>query len=437
MTTDRGAGRADWTHWTAPSAEDAALLAAQHADDVDAYLAVLARLDVFVPRRDDQDSKFSFRKSVVKLNQLTAYGQLNNAIRGTSKSALTVGLEYATTRHGLRLVLPIHTRALVPDERPEGVYFHQYMFPGWVQELAKQRRTMQLLVNPGTPLERELNVGEAASWLKRNPRAVGHWADLRTRVRTVFNEPFEGDLARSLACGAHLALYNAVPWNTMGKPWLDYHSERETLRDWWGIEGPVQWQNQVDALLDTENPRPVDLVLGIRAERGAGAGARAGAGAGTRPTGDLATDTAQLTEAVTAWSHDHGVPEDLRRELSDIARWVTTCESWMRRDEVLPPDGIVTTQRAWDWGRCVNMARWGLASGYCDRATAEQIVRYAGSLCARTYADWSELSAAYVLGRVVKMGRQSNPEETYRESLSLHGTLMGDPGSPWRNLKLR
>ncbi|WP_344669036.1 DUF1266 domain-containing protein [Catenulispora yoronensis] len=415
-------------NWAAPSVEDGALLDAQRADDLDAYLAVLARLDVFVPRREDQDSKFSVRKSVVKLNQLTPYGQLNNAIRGTSKSPLTVSMEYSTTRLGLRLVLPVHTRALVPDERPEGVFYHQYMFPGWVQDLARQRKTMQLVINPGTPLEREINVGKAARWLRRNPQAaMGRWADLRQRVRTVFNEPYQGELARSLACGAHLALYNAVPWNTMGKPYLDYHSERETLQEWWGVEGPVQWQNQVDALLDTENPRPVDLVLGIRTSRNAG----------THPTGDLTTDTAQLTEAITSWCRDRDTPQELWQELTDIAQWVTRCEMWMRRDGILPPGATVATQGGWDWGRCVNMARWGLASGYCDRTAAEQIVRYAGSLCARAYSEWSELSAAYVLGRVVKMGRQGNPEQTYNESLGLHRTLMSDPGSPWVNLKLR
>jgi hypothetical protein len=83
------------------------------------------------------------------------------------------------------------------------------------------------------------------------------------------------------------------------------------------------------------------------------------------------------------------------------------------------------------------MARWGLACGYCDRTTAEQIVRHAGNLCARTYATWADLSAAYVLGRVIKMGRQGNPEETYRDTLQVHRALMQDPTSPFVTLALR
>ena len=270
MTTD---------NWTVPSPDDQRLLAAQAANDAEAYQAVLAGLDVYVPRREpDQGSKFSLRRSVVKLNQLTVYGQLNNSIRGTSKSALTVSQEYATTRRGARLILPVYTRALVPAERPEGVYFDRVLFPVWVQDLAKQRQTTQLVINPGTPEEREFNVGKAAQWMRKNPQLLGSWDGLHGTVRVVYNEPTQGDLARALACGAHLAASNAVPWNSMGHPGLDYHTQLESLKEWWGIEGPVQWQNQVDALLDNENPQPVDLVLGIRNERGAG----------VQPTGDAA-----------------------------------------------------------------------------------------------------------------------------------------------------
>lgn len=415
-------------NWTAPSIDDQGLLAAQAAGDGDAYLAVLARLDVYVPRKEpDQGAKFSLRKSVVKLNQFTVYGQLNNAIRGTSKSALTVSQEYDTTRRGARLILPVYTRALVPDERPEGVYFDRVMFPAWVQDLAKQRQTMQLIVNPGTPEERELNVGKAAQWMRRHPQLLGSWNHLHGTVRTVFNEPTQGELARSLACGAHLAAGNAVPWNSLGRPWLDYHTQLDSLRDWWGIEGPVQWQNQVDSLLDSENPQPVDLVLGIRNERGAG----------VQPSGDPGHDTRVLSEAVEAWCRDRGAPAGLRQEMLDIAQWVVRCETWMRRDGVMAPNAIVATQDAWDWGRCVNMARWGLVCGFCDRTTAEQIVRHAGGLCARAYADWGQLSAAYILGRVVKMGRQGNPEDSYRDTLRTHRALMQDPASPFLTLPLR
>jgi hypothetical protein len=419
----------NWTgNWTAPSSDDQQLAAAQAADDAEAYLAVLARLDVYLPRREpDQGSKFSLRKGMVKFNQFTVYGQLNNAIRGTSKSALTVSQEYDTSRRGARLILPVYTRALVPEQRPEGVYFDRVLFASWVQSMAKQRQTMQLIVNPGTPEERELNVGKAAQWMRRNPHRLASWNSLHGTVRVVYNEPTQGELARSLGCGAHLAAANAVPWNSPGLAYLNYHEQLESLKEWWGIEGPVQWQNQVDALLDNENPQPVDLVLGIRMERGAG----------VQPTGDPAQDTRALTEAVESWCRDRGAPEGLRQEMHDIAQWVIRAETWMRRDGVMAPGAIVATQDAWDWGRCVNMARWGLTCGFCDRTTAEQIVRHAGALCARTYADWGQLSAAYILGRVVKMGRQGNPEATYQDVLQIHRKLMQNPESPFLMLPLR
>ena len=46
-------------------------------------------------------------------------------------------------------------------------------------------------------------------------------------------------------------------------------------------------------------------------------------------------------------------------------------------------------------------------------------------------------SSVDIVGRVVQMGIQGSPEDTYRQSLRLHRMLMSQPTSPWLTLKLR
>jgi hypothetical protein len=386
--------------WIAPSAEEQELWNAQQREDKQGYIAALARTDVFVARPLDANGKSGFRKDP----------------------------EYATVRRGLKLVLPVYTRGVMPDDAPDGAYWDNKMFPQWVKELARQRSSTQLLINAGTPLERDLTAGEAAAWVNRNPQRVLYWNDLRLTVRALNNEPLDGELARGLACNAHLSVMNARPWNTMGHPYADYKTDRELMRSLWLIDGAVEWQNKIDKLLDREkHPWPADLVFGIRREREAG----------IEPAGDLGTDTAVLTEAVEAWCHDHGVGGAMRQDMTDIARWIPRIEAWMRRDGLLPAGGIVETQAVFHWARCINMAREGLACRYGERTAAEQIVVHAGRLCARTYADWEQLSAAYIIGRIIQMGREGKAETLYAQSLNQHMLLMQSSASPWVRISLR
>lgn len=369
--------------WIAPSAEEQGLWNAQQRADREGYIAALASTDVFVPRPlADKDSK-----------------------------------PYSTARRGLHIVLPVYTRGVLPDRPPKGAYWDNRMFPQWVSDLAGQRAALQLLVNAGTPLERELNVGRTASWVKQNPARTKCLSDLRGTIRTLFNEPLDGDLARGLACNAHLSMMNAVPWNTMSHPYVEYKAERDSLKALWLIEGAVDWQNKIDRLLDREqHPWPADLVFAIRMEQ---------------------DKTTALGDAVDSWCDSRGVGTAMRRDMADIAEWIPRIESWMRRDGLLLPGEIVKTQSVFHWARCINVARQGFACTYCDRVTAEQIIEHAGRLCARTYADWRELSAAYIIGRVLQMGRDGTAETLYAQSVAQHVRLLEDSASPWVRFALR
>ena len=386
--------------WTAPSIEEQELWNAQQRDDKNAYIAALARTDVFVARPIDANAKTGFRKDPY----------------------------YTLVRHGRKQMVPVYTRGVLPEQPPEDSYWDKLMFPQWVQKVAARRDSIQLLIDGGTPLERVVNAGEAAAWMKQNPRRVLYLHDLEGVIRVLTNEPQDGELACGLACNAHLSVTNGRPWNTMERPYVDYPDTVRRNKQLWLISGPVEWQNKIDKLLDRERfPWPADSVFSIRME----------SGAAVRPSGDLDADTAALTEAVGAWCDRYAAMPDTRRDMVDIAEWILRLESWMRRDEVLAPDGIVQTQAVFHWARCINMAREGYACGYWDRTAGEQIVQHAGRLCARTYEDWRQLSAAYIIGRVIQMGRTGQAETLYAQSLTRHRVLMRDPASPWVRFSLR
>src|SRR6185503_12764397 len=108
-------------------------------------------------------------------------------------------------------------------------------------------------------------------------------------------------------------------------------------------------------------------------------------------------------------------------------------EERLRADGVLPRDGHVTSVLAYDYGRAVNMARWGLLAGYCDRQTAESCVLKAGELSRRTYTSWASFSAGYVLGRVLRFD-DGEFGSYYDDSVIGHRVLEHAPTSPWRTL---
>ena len=51
--------------------------------------------------------------------------------------------------------------------------------------------------------------------------------------------------------------------------------------------------------------------------------------------------------------------------------------------------GRVTTTVAYDYGRAVNLARWGLSARFCNPHEAEQAIVYAGALSKSAYHSWN------------------------------------------------
>lgn len=225
--------------------------------------------------------------------------------------------------------------------------------------------------------------------------------------------PYFGPLAHGFACGAHVPVHVSSPWNALDDPVRDYQGDRETLADSWGVETAEDWSRQVDYLLAGLNVgTEADAVLTVRRTL-------------LRQQGHF--DLVTWQNAVGALARVQRRPAD---GLVELAAVITRYESRFRTDGLLPPDGIVTSVFGYDFGRAVNLARWGFGGRFCDYGTAERIVLRAGELCRQHYSSWADLSAGYALGRVIRFDEEQYGH-LYLSVLGPHRLLMSDASSPW------
>ena len=225
--------------------------------------------------------------------------------------------------------------------------------------------------------------------------------------------PTWGPLAAALAVGAHLAVGNGAAWNLPDGSDEDPDQTRELLAESWGVTDHDSWREQIDALLVAENSDPaIQAVLDLRRR------------------GD---DEYAWQEAIAVWSGEKDLPEETTTELVRLSTRILRYEARFRADGVLAPDARIGSVYGYDFGRAVNLARWGRNAGFCAADEAEKCVLLAGDRARRTYGSWEEFSAGYTLGRMLRFD-DDEFGEYYRRSVTAHRILVDDPASPWRKL---
>ncbi|MEU3371241.1 DUF1266 domain-containing protein [Streptomyces sp. NPDC006660] len=313
---------------------------------------------------------------------------------------------------------PVLTRGMLPPWHPDWV-FHGVTL-GWIAGSGLLGGRTLLAVNAGTPAQLFLPTGaeHLARW-----RRLHAEAERPERLTGLRHGALHGPLAYGLACGAHLAVTHDVPWNEVGSLYQEYTAEVRMLRDSWGITDPASWRRQVDALLDARNSPPEHgFVLRVREELRAGLG--------EAPPPELWRETA------AGHAQDIGVGHAAVMEIEELVRRVMRYEARFRADGLLPPDGRVTSAVAYDYGRAVNLARWGLSARLCTPHEAEQVIVHAGALSKAAYRSWEDFSAGYALGRVLRFDEESYGSY-YHQNVTAHRILTDHEGSPWRNLPWR
>jgi Protein of unknown function (DUF1266) len=228
--------------------------------------------------------------------------------------------------------------------------------------------------------------------------------------------PFFGPLAHGYACGAHMRVHTSSPWNALDDPVHEYQSNRESLAESWGVETAEDWSRQVEYLLAGRNVGPeADGVLNVRRMM-------------LRQQGHYDLSTWQNT--VGSWARRMRKPPAEVDQMVELAAVITRYESRFRTDGLLPPNGIVTSAFGYDFGRAVNMARWGFGGRFCDYQAAERIVLRASELCRQHYSSWADFSAGYALGRVIRFDDEQYGH-MYASVLGPHRLLMTERTSPW------
>ncbi|MFF0739468.1 DUF1266 domain-containing protein [Streptomyces sp. NPDC004111] len=379
--------------WAPPSETERLLHEAGLRGDVDAQIRVLAGAELYIPAPRAQVD---------------------------AEPDLVRWLPHPDPATG-RSCKPVLTRGMLPPWHPDMV-FHGVSLK-WIAEAKWPDPDQLFAVNIGTPAQLLLPAAPVhrAHWLRCYAEHDTPGGD---RFLALRHGALHGPLAYGLACGTHLAVGNGVPWNEVGTVYREYTEEREALRDSWGITDHPGWRRQLDALLDAHNSPPEpDYALRVRESLRNALG-------GELPSADLWRETA------AGHLHDNGAGQDAVRSMEELVRRILRYESRFRADGLLPPEGRVSTTVGYDYGRAVNLARWGLSARYCAPPEAEQAIVYAGALAKSSYTSWESFSAGYALGRVLRFD-QEEYGHVYDQNLTAHRLLTEHAGSPWRNLPFR
>ena len=248
----------------------------------------------------------------------------------------------------------------------------------------------------------------------------------RAKLRSDPQGVFQGPLAHAFASGAHMPTAGGGVWNAVHSSCAccDADDERAKLRDSWGITDAAGWDAALRRLTeDRRDASAVTAVLGLRDQ--------AVAHAPGRPF-----DAGVWPDLIAHWCRVRGAGHQTYEEMVTEAALVWEYEERMVADGILPRGTAVRTVRAYDFGRAVNLARWGVNAGYADEQAAYGHILRAGAQSMRYHGSWREMSAGFVLGRALAFDDGSFGPY-YTDSAAAHKVLVGDPASPWLNLPWR
>jgi hypothetical protein len=126
---------------------------------------------------------------------------------------------------------------------------------------------------------------------------------------------------------------------------------------------------------------------------------------------------------------------ETERSVADLTQLMSGSPSWVnalrKHFKVSPPQ--ISSLVAWDAVRLASLSRWAVQLGFIERG---EFAGFAGALTSQVreaYADWSQVSAAYIAGGLI--WRYSDAREEHL--LRTNRLLLSDARSPYRSVPFR
>jgi hypothetical protein len=122
-------------------------------------------------------------------------------------------------------------------------------------------------------------------------------------------------------------------------------------------------------------------------------------------------------------------PDDLKKALSrlnpEAANGVTVARRYHER---LGSKSIT----GWDYGRYINLCRWGVQVGYLTEDEAWPRVMYAAGILQQTFGSWQEYGENYLIGR--EFWSLSQTQKDGQAMRANYQNLLNDPRSSWNRI---
>ncbi|QIQ20454.1 DUF1266 domain-containing protein [Zophobihabitans entericus] len=221
-----------------------------------------------------------------------------------------------------------------------------------------------------------------------------------------FYEQQETDLTLAeqwgVACGANLAYRNGQPLNILASG-LDKQSTRHLFSSWWDVDSREELLKTLNWLEAEGHRNDFEFILQLYSLY------------------DMAEAKKYIRQNVSGDMDEETEIERLRH-MRDAKEQFT-------QDGLFTADSSAPNMMIWDFGRMINLCRYGIDAGYLQPEEAMERINQAAEKIQKSYNSWAELGIGYIFGRFLWNGGKDYAE--WRDEMQV---LLTHPESPWTQL---
>lgn len=214
------------------------------------------------------------------------------------------------------------------------------------------------------------------------------------------------DIFKAVACGALQAFNHETYLNTLSTG-VSKEEAQSILNKWWQIS----------------DSKSLEESLNLIAEKG------------HRTEWDCIWEQLSKTASETWEEEELDILDEIDENNSDID--ILSCETYLSNIiDVFPfissyldlNEKSLYTIQAWDYGRAINLCRWGYDAGYLTQKEAEIKIQAFANEIFKKYKSWEQVSTSFILGASMWSGNI----DTVNDLLHSHYVLFNNSQSPWQ-----